>query len=306
VIDMKDTWPQRFLNSGARGPEFESRRAYQPPFLESITYGLPLVCHADPDLLLLPHFPASSDKELTSNPTGGSNPARAISFAGGGVDIAQHAVGVGRCHNAPKAASSRWETGGDHQEALPVRRDGVNSTKSLRTAPMAGERPARQQQEPNRDTKGRACPAGQRGVLPAARASVPNHRVGAGARGATPLPSHQYVAVTGPAPDGGPGSTSFAGGGVDGGGNMNFAGWAPLNGARVRSRHGKSPSSRSLVGKTSRTQERLCEAELRPGSTPDIQQPSFPTPGRAEAARIAIAANCDDPGSGECSQTVNR
>ena len=102
----------------------------------------------------------------------------------------------------------------------------------------------------------------------------------------------------------------FAGGGVDGGGNMNFAGWAPLNGARVRSRHGKSPSSRSLVGKTSRTQERLCEAELRPGSTPDIQHPSFPAPGRAEAVPTVAdgfhTANCDDPGRGECSQTVNR
>ena len=67
MTDIKGCLPQRFLNSGARGPEFESRRAYQPLHLKSITYGLPLVCHAGPDLLLLPYFPASFDKELTSS-----------------------------------------------------------------------------------------------------------------------------------------------------------------------------------------------------------------------------------------------
>ena len=240
MTDIKGGLPQRFLNSGARGHRFESCRAYHSPHLESITYGLSLVCRAGCDLLLLPHFPASFDKELTSNPRGGveghasrssngqdtaigrgypcryrdygstpyrgggrsghltqpvSNPAREISFAGGGVEYitTQQRDGMERSRESREGRDSRRVLGGT------ILRPGK---------PCSGENPARQHQYPTkRDTKGRACPAGQRGVLPAARASVPS-RVGAGARGATPLPSQQTVAVPGPAPDGEPGISS--------------------------------------------------------------------------------------------------
>jgi len=275
VIDMKDTWPQRFLNSGARGHRFESCRAYQSPYLKSTTYGQapPVRCASDP--LLLPHFPASSDKELTSNPTGGSNPARphqdssdlyspgprpgvswdgeqsdqimakgtsghtaaspenfpisaqirpVNNLAGGGVDgdtLSRHvddnshsfALVANRTRRIQAAYRDEHGLGGNGSPIESVKnkpgKAGLLQPAMLRSSTMAqaGSTPARQQPEPNRDTKGRACPAGQRGVLPAARASVPS-RVGAGARGATPLPSHQYVAVTGPAPDGGPGISS--------------------------------------------------------------------------------------------------
>ena len=275
MTDKKGALPYRALASGARGPEFESRRAYHPFHLKSITYGLSLVCRAGCDLLLLPHFPASSDKELTSNPTGGSNPARphqdssdlyspgprpgvswdgeqsdqimakgtsghtaaspenfpisaqirpVNNLAGGGVDgdtLSRHvddnshsfALVANRTRRIQAAYRDEHGLGGNGSPIESVKnkpgKAGLLQPAMLRSSTMAqaGSTPARQQPEPNRDTKGRACPAGQRGVLPAARASVPS-RVGAGARGATPLPSQQTVAVPGPAPDGEPGISS--------------------------------------------------------------------------------------------------